>query len=81
MNLDEFEEALRRWDARYEQWVRPIDHFFQVAFVKINKDGYSLTDFEREHKAIEVRQRSKYDPQPEIAEILVLRERRAAQGG
>jgi hypothetical protein len=70
MNLDEFDEALGRWEAKYEQWVKPLDQLFQVAFVKINKDGYSLTDFEREYKAIEARQRSKYDPQPEIAAIL-----------
>ncbi len=70
MNLDDFDEALGRWEAKYEQWVKPIDQFLQVAFFKINKDGYSLTDFEREHKAIAARQRSKYDPQPEIAAIL-----------
>ena len=70
MKLDEFDEALGRWEAKYNEWVKPINQFAQVAVFKINKDGYSLGEFEREYKAIEARQRSRYDPQPEIADIV-----------
>ena len=70
MKLDDFDDALGEWEAKYNEWVKPINQFVQEAFIKINKDGYSLTDFERDYKAIEARERSRYDPQPEITEIL-----------
>jgi hypothetical protein len=70
MRLDEFDDALGRWEAKYTEWVKPINQFAQAAFFKINKDGYSLADFEREREAIEAHERSRYDPGPEIEDIL-----------
>jgi hypothetical protein len=37
---------------------------------KVNRDGYSLADFQREREAMVTQQRATYDPQPEIEGIL-----------
>ncbi len=70
MRIQSFEDELGRWEARYKEWAEPIDQFIQTALLKVNRDGYSFGDFQRDHEAIVAQQRAKYDPQPEIEEIL-----------
>jgi hypothetical protein len=70
MKIQEFEADLDRWEARYKGWAEPIDQFIRTALFKVNRDGYTLADFQREREAMVAQQHATYDPQPEIEGIL-----------
>src|SRR5262245_38356740 len=70
MRVEDFDEELRRWEARHREWVGPIDQFIEASLCKVNRDGYSWADFERERKAIREQRLAGYDPRPEIQSIL-----------
>jgi hypothetical protein len=70
MQVNEFEEELRRWEARYRDWSEPINHFISTALIRVNRNGYSLADFQRELSAIREQRLADYDPAPEIESIL-----------
>ena len=70
MRVNDFEEELRRWEARYREWAEPIDHFIRTSLIRVNRDGYTLADFQRELTAIREQRLAKYDPGADIEPIL-----------
>jgi hypothetical protein len=70
MRVKDFEEELRRWEARYRDWAEPIDHFIRTSLIRVNRDGYTLADFQRELGAIREQRLADYDPGPDIESIL-----------
>jgi hypothetical protein len=70
MRVKAFEVELRRWEARYRDWAEPIDHFIKRSLIRVNRDGYTLADFQRELSAIREQRLAKYDPGPDIESIL-----------
>jgi hypothetical protein len=76
MTVKDFEEELRRWEARYREWAEPIDHFIRTSLKRVNRDGDTLADFQRELSAIREQRRATYDPGSDIESIL---ERMCAQ--
>ena len=61
--LDELEE-------QYQEWVEPINQVIRECSYKVNRDGYTPADFERDVKAVREKQRAKYDPYQAIHELL-----------
>ena len=61
--LDELEE-------RYQEWVEPINQVIWQCCFKVNRDGYTQADFERDVAAIKEKQRAKDDPYQAIHELL-----------
>jgi hypothetical protein len=70
MRVKDFEEELKRWEARYRDWAEPIDHFIRTSLIRVNRDGYTLADFQRELSAIRAQRLADYDPGPDIESIL-----------
>jgi hypothetical protein len=70
MRVKDLEGELRRWEARYREWAEPIDHFIRTSLIRVNRDGYTLADFQRELTAIREQRLAKYDPGPDIEPIL-----------
>ena len=54
-HLDELEE-------RYQAWVAPINQVIMESLYKVNRDGYTAADYERDVEAVRRAQRAKYDP-------------------
>jgi hypothetical protein len=53
--LDQLEE-------KYQEWVAPINEVIQECSFKVNRDGYTPADFEKDVMRIREKQREKYDP-------------------
>jgi hypothetical protein len=70
MPVKDFEEELRRWEARYREWAEPINHFFRTSLIRVNRDGYTLADFQRELNAIRQQRLAEYDPGAAVEPIL-----------
>lgn len=70
MQIKEFEEQLRQWEARYDEWSEPVVAVVRASLLRVNRDGYTLADFERDRQAVVDQQRAKYDPDPEIDAIV-----------
>jgi hypothetical protein len=70
MRVEDFEAELTRWEARYREWEEPIGHFITTSLVKVNRDGYTLADFQRELNTIREQSLAKYDPGHDIEPIL-----------
>jgi hypothetical protein len=69
----ELVELIRQLDAleqQYQDWVEPINQVIQERLYKINRDGYSSADYERDVKAIRAKQLAKYDPYQVIYKLL-----------
>jgi hypothetical protein len=61
--LDELEE-------RYQAWIGPINQVIWECSFKVNRDGYTAADFERDVEAIREKQRAKDDPYAAIYKLL-----------
>jgi hypothetical protein len=61
--LDELEE-------QYQAWIGPVNQVIWECSFKVNRDGYTAADFERDVKAVREKQRAKYDPYPAIYKLL-----------
>ncbi|QEH39091.1 hypothetical protein OJF2_77030 [Aquisphaera giovannonii] len=70
MRVEDFQAELGRWEARHREWAEPINQFLRASLPRINKDGYTPADFQRELHAIRERRRAEDDPGPEVESIL-----------
>lgn len=70
MELDELIQALEELEERYQAWVEPINQVIRESSFKVNREGYTAADYERDVKAIREKQRAEYDPYQAIHEVL-----------
>ena len=70
MGLTALIQRLDDLEERYQEWVEPINRVIQECLFKINRDGYTSADFDRDVRAIKEKQRAKYDPYQAIYELL-----------
>ena len=62
MNLSELNTQLSEAEARYQEWVEPINQFIRERLYQVNIDGYTQHDFKRDLKQIKDRQLERYNP-------------------
>lgn len=55
-------KQLHELEVRYQEWVEPINQVIRECSYKVNRDGYTVADFERDVNAVKEKQRAKYDP-------------------
>ena len=70
MGLDTLIQRLDELEEQYQAWVEPINQVIRESSFKVNRDGYTPADYERDVKAVRERQRAKYDPYQAIYELL-----------
>jgi hypothetical protein len=62
MNLSELNTQLSEAEARYQEWVKPINQFIRERSYQVNIDGYTQHDLKRDLKQIKDRQLERYNP-------------------
>jgi hypothetical protein len=70
MDLKALERELSDLQARYAEWVRPIQEARREKGFRINRGGYKLPDYQREMAEIEQQQLARYDPDEAISGLL-----------
>jgi hypothetical protein len=70
MGLAELIQQLDEVEKRYQEWVAPINRVIRECSYKVNRDGYTPADFDRDVKAVREKQRAKYDPYQAIHRLL-----------
>src|SRR5262249_1887789 len=50
--------------------AEPIDHFIRTSLIRVNRDGYTLADFQRELTSIREQRLAEYDPGAAVEPIL-----------
>ena len=70
MDLDILKKQLEELDERFQQWIVPIERVHMVSMYKVNKDGYTLADHERDVKEIAQIQIAQYDPYQDMYALL-----------
>lgn len=70
MGLDTLIQQLDELEEQYQAWVEPINQVIRESSFKVNRDGYTPADYERDVKAVREKQRAKYDPYQAIYELL-----------
>jgi hypothetical protein len=70
MRVKDFEEELKQWETRYREWAEPINHFIRTSLIRVNRDGYTLADFQRELAAMREQRLAEYDPGAAVEPIL-----------
>jgi hypothetical protein len=66
VDVKEIEKRLGELEARYQEWAKPINEVIQQSSAKVNRDGYTSEDFDRDVKAAREKQLAKYDPYREM---------------
>jgi len=61
---------LDEWEERYREWVGPINRAIRECSLRVNRDGYTPADFERDVRAVKDRQWARYDPYRAIYALL-----------
>lgn len=62
-------ERLNELEERYQEWVGPINQIIRECLYKVNRDGYTPADFERDVKRVKDAQLVKYNPYQEMYEF------------
>ena len=70
MELNALIQQLDELEERYQEWVEPINQVIRECSFKVNRDGYTPADFDRDVQAIREQQRAKDDPYQAIYELL-----------
>jgi hypothetical protein len=60
---------LEELEQSYQEWVAPINQTIHERMFKVNRDGYTGADFDRDVEAVREQQRAKYDPYQEMYEL------------
>jgi hypothetical protein len=63
-------QQLDELEARYQVWVEPINRVILESYSKLNRDGYTAADCDRDIEAIREKQRARYDPYQAIHAFL-----------
>jgi hypothetical protein len=66
MDFGSIETRISDLDARMSAWSKPIDQAWQANFARVNRDGYTAKDLERDMKQIRETQLAKGDIHSEI---------------
>lgn len=69
MNVVTMRERLNELEERYQEWVEPINRVTRESSYKVNRDGYTPADFERDVKRVKDAQLAKYNPYQEMYEF------------
>ncbi len=69
MNITAVKERLTELEARYQAWAEPINRVMRECSYKVNRDGYTYADFERDVKKIKDEQLARYNPYQEMYEF------------
>ena len=70
MELATLIQQLDELEARYQAWVEPINRVILESLSKVNRDGYTAADYERDVQAVREQQRARYDPYQAIHALL-----------
>jgi hypothetical protein len=70
MELAGLTKQLEELEEQYQEWVEPINRVIRECSYKVNRDGYTPADFDRDVKAVKEQQRAKYDPYQAIYRLL-----------
>jgi hypothetical protein len=70
MELGSLIEQLDKLEERFQEWVEPINRAIRECSFKVNRDGYTQADFDRDVGAVKEKQLAKYDPYQEIHRTL-----------
>ena len=62
MNLEQIAKQLDGLEVRYQDWRKPIDDLIERSVRRVNRDGYTFADSQREVEEITNKQRAEYDP-------------------
>ncbi|HEV8486666.1 MAG TPA: hypothetical protein VGV87_24180 [Blastocatellia bacterium] len=62
MNLEQIATQLDVLEVRYQDWRKPINDVIEKSMQRVNRDGYTLADSQREIKEIFNTQHAIYDP-------------------
>jgi hypothetical protein len=66
MNRAALKERLNELEERYQEWVGPINQVIRECSYKVNRDGYTMADFDRDVKRVKDAQLATYDPYQEM---------------
>jgi hypothetical protein len=70
MDLAALNARLDELEERYQTWAAPIYHATREYSYKVNRDGYTASDFERDIRVVREAQRANYDPYPAMHAFL-----------
>jgi len=70
MELAALIQQLDELEKQYQEWAEPINRVLRECSFKVNRDGYTPADFDRDVQAIREQQRARYDPYHAIYELL-----------
>ena len=69
MNVEEVKERLEELEERYQEWTAPINRITQECWHKVNRDGYTAADFDRDVKRARDERLAQYDPFKDMSEF------------
>lgn len=70
MDLNTIKRQIKGLEERFQRWIEPIERVHMVSIYKVNKDGYTLEDHEREVEEIAQSQIAQYDPYQDMYTFL-----------
>ena len=62
MDIASLKQQLDEYERRYQEWSEPIDKATEVNFKRVNREGYTFEDFERDIQQVVEERRTQYDP-------------------
>jgi hypothetical protein len=69
MNVEEVQERLEELEERYQEWAAPISRITRECWRKLNRDGYTAADFDRDVKRARDEQLAQYEPFKDMSEF------------
>lgn len=70
MDLNKLQERLNNWERRYKEWAKPINQALKELGYRVNRDGYTAADYDRDISQIQKQQLAKYNPFEEMNQLL-----------
>ncbi|MBN1995002.1 MAG: hypothetical protein JW953_20070 [Anaerolineae bacterium] len=70
MNVSSLIEQLAALEKRYQVWVKPINQVIQECSYKVNRNSYTLADFQRDVDKIRAKQQATADLYQEMYALL-----------
>jgi hypothetical protein len=70
VNMAALKERLNELEERYQEWVGPINQVIRECIYKVNRDGYTPADFDRDVKRVKDKQLAEYDPYQDMHDFI-----------
>jgi hypothetical protein len=64
------QQQFNNLEKKFQEWVAPINRVIEECSYKVNRDGYTPADYERDVQAVRDKQSEKGDPYQEIYSLL-----------